>query len=69
MKPLEEIIPIEKKHIFQSVKAHAEDLLDHSPKFAYFTLHGKKHINNMFRISSLLCTVSKIGKNAYCKDG
>lgn len=43
----------EKKPIVSAVKHHAEQLLDHSPKFRYFTLHGKAHIESMLRTADL----------------
>lgn len=43
----------ERKQIFQAVKSHAERLLDHTPHFRYFTLHGTKHINNMITLCDL----------------
>lgn len=40
--------------ILRAVKNHAESLLDHSPRFKFFTLHGKTHIENLFGILQLL---------------
>jgi ActR/RegA family two-component response regulator len=37
----------------KAVKAHAERLLDHSPRFKYFTLHGHQHLNSLFQILGL----------------
>ena len=37
----------------KAVKAHAERLLDHSPRFKYFTLHGQQHLNSLFQILGL----------------
>ena len=44
----------EQKDIISMIKKHSESLLDRSPKFRYFTLHGRSHINNMFEIAELL---------------
>lgn len=44
----------EQQRIVAAVKAHAERLLDHSPRFKYFTLHGRAHIENLFSILELL---------------
>lgn len=38
----------------EAVKMKAEQLLDHSPRFRYFTLHGKQHIESLFRILGML---------------
>jgi CheY-like chemotaxis protein len=40
--------------ILTAVKAHCERLLDHSPRFKYFTLHGKEHLNGLFEILALV---------------
>jgi ActR/RegA family two-component response regulator len=40
--------------ILRAVKNHAESLLDHSPRFKFFTLHGKTHIENLFVILQIL---------------
>lgn len=37
-----------------SVKSHCERLLDCAPRFKYFTLHGRQHIENLFEISNIL---------------
>jgi ActR/RegA family two-component response regulator len=34
--------------IIAAVKPHCERLLDHTPRFKYFTLHGKKHLDGLF---------------------
>lgn len=44
----------ERNEIFGRIKAHSEKLLDRSPKFRYFTLHGKAHIENMIYIADML---------------
>ena len=42
--------------ILRAVKAQAQSLLDHTPRFKYFTLHGSSHLNNLFDILEfLLC--------------
>jgi CheY-like chemotaxis protein len=41
-------------NIVSAVRNHAEKLLDHSPRFRYFTLHGQAHIENMFVLANLL---------------
>jgi ActR/RegA family two-component response regulator len=38
------------------VKNHAESLLNHSPRFKFFTLHGANHLNNLFEILEFLIT-------------
>lgn len=37
----------------RSIKAHAERLLDHTPRFKFFTLHGTPHLEYLFRILKL----------------
>jgi hypothetical protein len=34
----------------QAVKEQAQVLLEHTPRFRYFTLHGAAHLNNLFDI-------------------
>lgn len=34
----------------QALKTRAEELLDHTPRFKFFTLHGKAHLNSLFNI-------------------
>lgn len=36
--------------ILRSVRSRAEHLLNHSPRFKFFTLHGTTHFNNLFDI-------------------
>ncbi len=36
------------------VKANAEQLLNHTPRFRFFTLHGSKHLDSLFKIVALL---------------
>jgi hypothetical protein len=50
------IAPLDSKQqtILRAVKKHAESLLDHSPRFKFFTLHGTTHIENLFGILQLL---------------
>jgi hypothetical protein len=40
----------EKIHIVSSVFDHAAKLLDVSPRFRFFTLHGREHLLNLFRL-------------------
>jgi hypothetical protein len=40
--------------IIAGIDAHASELLDHTPRFKYFTLHGRQHIGNVFRNVDLL---------------
>ncbi len=40
--------------ILLAVKEHAEKLLNHSPRFKFFTLHGTEHLNNLFDILSIM---------------
>ena len=40
--------------ILASVKGHAERLLNHTPRFRFFTLHGSEHLDGLFRILALL---------------
>jgi hypothetical protein len=43
------------QHIkLNSLKKHTQELLDHTPRFDYFTLHGTQHTNNLFKITNLL---------------
>jgi hypothetical protein len=41
--------------IVEAIEKHAVTLLDHSPRFKYFTLHGKEHIANLYKIIDILC--------------
>ncbi len=47
-------LPVTKKTTFLSIKSNSERLLDHSPRFKFFTLHGKKHIDSMLNIANIL---------------
>lgn len=38
----------------ESVKRQAQTLLDHTPRFKYFTLHGANHLNNLFEVLEFL---------------
>lgn len=49
-----ENLPANKRKIVGTLKAHSEELLDITPRFKYFTLHGKKHIDGIFKILDLL---------------
>lgn len=42
------------KTIVLALNSHATILLDHTPRFKYFTLHGSQHIENLFSISDIL---------------
>jgi hypothetical protein len=42
------------KGILKAVKSQAEKLLGHTPRFKFFTLHGKEHLDSLFRIADLL---------------
>jgi len=37
----------------RAVKEHSEALLNHTPRFKFFTLHGTNHLNNLFEILNL----------------
>lgn len=41
-------------HIINSLKEHCSRLLDTSCRFKYFTLHGRQHIDNIFRVLNIL---------------
>jgi hypothetical protein len=62
-----DLIHADKMHIVTAVRKHAEDLLDNSSRFKYFTLHGTIHIKNMLRIADLLILngVTLSDKEAY----
>ena len=40
----------DQRAILRAVKSHCERLLDHTPRFRYFTLHGEAHLNGLFGI-------------------
>lgn len=40
----------EKQRAISAIRKHCCDLLDMSHRFKYFTIHGTKHIDNLFRI-------------------
>jgi hypothetical protein len=42
------------QRVVSSLFNHASSLLDHTPRFKYFTLHGSQHIINIFSIADLL---------------
>jgi hypothetical protein len=44
----------DQRAILHAVKKHAERLLDHTPRFKFFTLHGKAHLDSLFEILSIL---------------
>lgn len=39
-----------KANTLRAVKGHAESLMNHSPRFKFFTLHGTQHFENLFEI-------------------
>lgn len=43
-------LPKEKQTIIEAVKKHSRTLLDNTPRFKYFTLHGSQHIENLFNL-------------------
>jgi len=47
-------LPEKQQRIVKTIKSHSETLLDKTPRFKYFTLHGKKHIDGIFKIIDLL---------------
>ena len=49
-----ERLDVRQQAVITSVKRHAESLLNHSPRFKFFTLHGTNHLNNLFEILELL---------------
>ncbi len=48
------LLSSENQKVLKVVESHAATLLDCSPRFRYFTLHGKQHIQNLFRIADIL---------------
>lgn len=42
------------QNVLQAVKKRSEDLLNHTSRFKFFTLHGTHHLNNLFEILELL---------------
>jgi len=44
----------QQQNTVKAVKSHAERLLNHTPRFKFFTLHGTAHLNNLFEILELL---------------
>lgn len=52
---LKSLLNTTQKSQLDAIENHATTLLDHTPRFKYFTLHGKEHIKNLFRILELLC--------------
>jgi len=43
----------DKQTIVLAIKKHSQELLDNTPRFKYFTLHGSRHIDNIFNIFDL----------------
>jgi hypothetical protein len=52
---LEDLLTVGERTTVAAIRRHAADLLDHTPRFPYFTLHGSAHIANLFGIVQLLC--------------
>ena len=52
---LKDLLTVEERTTVAALRRHAADLLDHTPRFPYFTLHGSAHIANLFGIVQLLC--------------
>lgn len=52
--PLISLLNSQQKGVLQAVRSHAERLLDHSPRFRFFTLHGSEHIRSLFEIADIL---------------
>jgi hypothetical protein len=46
-------LPDDKIQTVMSVFDHASKLLDVSPRFRFFTLHGREHLSNLFRLLGL----------------
>jgi len=49
---LDQLSP-EKRTIIKAVKHHSQILLDNTPRFKYFTLHGTRHIDNLFNLLTM----------------
>jgi hypothetical protein len=45
------LLNYDQQRIYQSLRQHASKLLDLTPRFKYFTLHGTQHIESLLRIS------------------
>ena len=41
------------QNTLRAVKSRSEQLLNHTPRFKFFTLHGTNHLNNLFEILEL----------------
>lgn len=54
MGTLVDLLSEKQRAILSAVETHASTLLDHTPRFQYFTLHGSQHISNVFRNAGLL---------------
>jgi hypothetical protein len=57
---LQDLMPKEQQVVVSAIAAHASTLLDVTPRFNYFTLHGQQHIRNLFKVTRIL---SKLGLN------
>jgi hypothetical protein len=45
----DELLRPEQSTVVAAIRRHACTLLDHTPRFRYFTLHGTRHVNNVFK--------------------
>jgi len=52
---IKSLLTSDQKIQLNAIEKHATNLLDYTPRFKYFTLHGKKHIKNLYKIVDLLC--------------
>ena len=52
---IESLLNSDQKRQLDAIEKQASTLLDHTPRFKYFTLHGKEHIQNLYNIVKLLC--------------
>lgn len=46
---LQNLLSQDQKTQLMAIQRHSETLLDHTPRFKYFTLHGKEHISNLYK--------------------
>lgn len=51
---LASLLTNEQRTVFQAIRRHASELLDNTPRFKYFTLHGQRHIANVLKNIELL---------------
>ena len=47
------LLNLEQSIILAAVRAQAENLLGHTPRFKFFTLHGKAHLDSLFKCSDI----------------